>query len=196
MDVGSLRTPETVGPEVIAANTSATAASGGRPRSELRTVSALFAEAAAVDEAVKLLTSAGMPRDLIEVVVAPEAAARFYGGTARATRYQTLRFAGIGALAGLIIGVVLSLVMISLPSFASAGPEAVVQLLGPNVMTVSGAAIGAVVGRFTRRGPDARHRRAGESPASILLVVRLPAATQRDAVAALLASAGGTAVQG
>lgn len=196
MDVDQLRAGETAGPEVMVGDAAATIPATAQSRPEQRTVSALFANTAAVDEAVKQLTSAGMPRDLVEVVVAPEAAARFYGGTARAEQHQTLRFAGIGALAGLIIGVALSLVMISLPGFASGGREAIVQLLGPNVMTVAGAAIGAVVGRFTRRGPEARHRRAGESPASILLVVRLPAAAQRDAVASLIAAAGGMAVEG
>ena len=82
----------------------------------------------------------------------------------------------------LIRGVVISLVMISLPTFASARPAALVQLLGPNVMTVAGAAFGALIGPFVPRSPDARHFRAGESPYAMLVAARIQSPAQVPAV--------------
>ena len=75
------------------------------------TVTALFDSAAGVDAALDALYTAGMPRDLIDVVVSPEAAAHFRGGFVRGPGRETFRFAGIGGLTGLLLGAATSLVM-------------------------------------------------------------------------------------
>lgn len=64
-------------------------------------------------------------------------------------------------LTGLIAGGGISVVMISVPDFIGSGPQAIVQLLGPNVTTVTGAALGAVIGRFVPRPIESRYARAG-----------------------------------
>ena len=51
--------------------------------SEPMTVTALFDSAASVDAALDALYNVGMPRDLIDVLVSPEAAAHFRAGIIR-----------------------------------------------------------------------------------------------------------------
>jgi hypothetical protein len=166
-----------------------------RRRSDTSEVSAFFTSTEAVDSAVRQITEAGLPRDLVEVVVAEPAAARFYPSSSRPLGHETIRYAGAGALIGLILGVIGSLILISLPSFFGPGPAAFVQLLGPNVATVSGAVIGALIGRFVPRPNADRHSRAGERPDEILVVARAPSETQARQVSELLAAGGGRFVR-
>jgi hypothetical protein len=158
-------------------------------------VSALFDDRAAVDRAVMALTSSGFPRDLIEVIVAPPAARRFYGGVARRPRREALRFAGIGGLVGLVLGAAIALAMLAVSGFAKPGLGALAQLLGPNVTTLLGVLVGGLIGAFVRRDPAPRHARAGESPEAILVVVRAGSNSEAAAVAVMLGSAGGQKVQ-
>ena len=51
------------------------------------------------------------------------------------------------------------------------GGMALVQVFGPSMATVIGAALGAVIGFFRRQRPDPRHARAAERSGSILLAV-------------------------
>lgn len=166
-----------------------------RAGSETPEVSAFFTSAEAVDRAVRKITETGLPRDLVEVVVAEPAAARFYPGSSRPLGHETMRYAGAGALVGLIVGAIASLILISLPSFFGPGPAALVQLLGPNVTTVSGAVVGALIGRFVPRAMANRHSRAGERPDEILVVARAPSESQAKQVSELLAAAGGTSIR-
>jgi hypothetical protein len=70
-----------------------------------------------------------------------------------------LRFTGIGGLCDLLLGIVISLAMISLPDLAGPGPKAIVQLLGPNVTTLVGA-LGATTHRTkTRKSGGSTGRR-------------------------------------
>lgn len=152
-------------------------------------VSARFDSTAAVNGALVALSAAGLPRDLIEVVVAPAAAQRFYGGTVHGPGRETLRFAGIGGLVGL--GAAIALGMLALGGDATPGAAALVQLLGPNLATVTGAVVGGAIGMFVRRGPAPRHRPAGEAPDAILVLVRARSDAEARAIAPMLASAGG-----
>jgi hypothetical protein len=154
-------------------------------------VSGLFDDRASVERALLRLTGAGVPRDLIEVVVSPEAARRFYAGVRAADVRETVRYAGIGGLAGLIVSTLVSLALISLPEFVAPGATAMVQLLGPNMGAVGGAALGALLGYFRHRPGRRRHARAAESPETVVVVVRARDAGQADAVRGLLAGAGG-----
>lgn len=154
-------------------------------------VSALFDDRASVERALLRLTGAGVPRDLIEVVVSPQAARRLYGGVRAADVRETVRYAGIGGLVGLIVSIFVSLAIISLPELVAPGATAVVQLLGPNMGAVGGAAFGALLGCFRRRPTRRRHARAAESPDVVVVVVRVRDTGQVDAVRGLLAGAGG-----
>jgi hypothetical protein len=154
-------------------------------------VSAIFVDRATAERAIPRLTADGVPRDLVEVVVSAEAARHFYAGVRPANSRETVRYAGIGGLVGLLVSVVVSLAMISLQDFAAPGATAVVQLLGPNMGAVAGAALGALFGLFRRRAPEWRHRRAAEAAGEVVVVVRARDERHVAAVVRLLAAAGG-----
>ena len=160
---------------------------------ESHAVSALFDSPEAVDQAVTALIRAGVPRDLIEIVVSPEAAGRFYGGRVRGLGRETMRFAGIGGLAGLILGAAISLVIIALPGFQDPGLEAIVQLIGPNFVTVAGALVGAAIGLFVRRRAELRFARDSEAPYAIVVVVVARSLDEEQALARILVANGGRA---
>lgn len=154
-------------------------------------VSALFDDPAHVDDALARLTRAGVPRDLVHVVVSPTAARRFYPNRARSLGRETMRFAGIGGLIGLIVGAVVSLVFIARPGFAEPGLGAITQLLGPNLATVTGALVGAFLGLFIRRRAEPRFIRAAEAPDAIVVVVTARTREEQRALSGLLTASGG-----
>lgn len=166
-----------------------------RPRAgfERYAVSALFADVAGVDRALAELNRLGVPRDVMEVVVSPRAAERFYPGAARRPRGEALRYAGAGALIGLVVGAVISLVLVALPGFLPANETAVVQLLGPNFGTVAGAVVGALLGLGARRRGEPRFRRAAEAPDAIVLVVALRTEEEARELMRVLERVGGQA---
>jgi hypothetical protein len=159
--------------------------------SEPLTVTALFDSAAGVDAALDALYNAGMPRDLIDVVVSPEAAAHFRGGFVRGPGRETFRFAGIGGLTGLLLGAAISLVMVAWPGLDAPGGQAIAQLLGPNVGLVAGAALGACAGFFLHRSPDKRHARAAEAAGVIVVAVATRSQAEGVLIARLLTERGG-----
>lgn len=143
-----------------------------------------------VDDALIHLNEAGVPSDLVEVIVSTEGAERYYPSSARAPGSEALRYAGIGGLAGLITGSIVSLVLVAMPGFLEAGITAIAQLIGPNLATVGGAALGAVIGLFVRRRAEHRHRRIAEAPDRILLVVTTRSREEAGHLIRLLGSAG------
>jgi hypothetical protein len=157
--------------------------------------SAFFAGPEQVERVVADLVHADVPRDLIEVIVSPEANKAHYGGRARRLGSQTVRVAIAGALIGLLVGIMLSLEIILV--FPGVEPPArelsITQFLGPNVAMMIGLIIGAIVGSLMRRrplGPSARSRDREE----ILVAVRsVPQARVTD-IAAKLEAAGGTEI--
>ena len=155
------------------------------------TVTALFDSAAGVDAALDALYNAGMPRDLIDVVVSPEAAAHFRGGFVRGPGRETFRFAGIGGLTGLMLGAAISLVMVAWPGLDAPGGQAIAQLLGPNVGLVAGAALGACAGFFLHRSPDKRHARAADAAGAIVVAVATRSQAEGALIARLLTERGG-----
>jgi hypothetical protein len=158
------------------------------------TVSALFDDPAAVEQAVDALYTAGTPRDLVEVVVSREAAGRFYADAPRAPRRpgrEVFRYAGIGGLLGFIGGVAIGLVTVALPGIEGPGGMAPVQVFGPNVATVVGAAVGAVIGYFRRQRPDPRHARAAEASNAIVLAVATRSREEAEVLGGIIGSKGG-----
>lgn len=145
----------------------------GQHMHEPLTLTALFDDPGTVERALDALYSAGTPRDLVEVVVSRESA-KLYSTAKRAPRApgrETFRYAGIGGLIGFIVGVGVGVVLVAMPGIESAGGMAPVQLLGPNMATIGGAAIGAVIGYFRRQRPDPRFARAAEAAGAIVLAV-------------------------
>jgi hypothetical protein len=171
----------------------AEAASGQRLREPL-TVTAVFDDRTAVDRAVEALYSAGTPRDLVEVVVSRAAAERFYADAAQGIRRpgrETFRYAGIGGLFGFIAGVFIGLVMVALPGIEGPGGMALVQVFGPNMATIGGAAIGAVIGFFRRQRPNPRHARAAEASGSIVLAVATRSRGEAQVLGDIIGAHGG-----
>jgi hypothetical protein len=164
-------------------------------RLEPLVITALYDSREVVDDALGRLHAAGVPRDLIEVVVSRDAAERFYRGRARAPGRETFRFAAIGGLVGLILSAAISIAIVAMPGWQSPGATAVVQLLGPNIGTVGGAAIGAVFGAMRTRRPNRRHARAAENASAILLLVRAQSDADTPALERILEDSGGRAVR-
>ncbi|MFW6202491.1 MAG: hypothetical protein ACOC8B_07925 [Gemmatimonadota bacterium] len=165
---------------------------GGR---EAVTLSALFDSARDVDGLLRRLVRGGVPRDLVEVVVSPDAARRFYPDRRRAPRGDALRYAGAGALIGLMVGAAISLVLVALPGFYEPGGLVIVQLLGPNFMTAVGVVTGALVGLLVRRRVERRHARAAESPDAIVVVVTARTEEEAAAMARILRESGGREIR-
>jgi hypothetical protein len=160
-------------------------------RREPYAATALFDTAEAAEGALVSLVRAGVPRDLIDVVVSPQAAQRFYRGLARQPGRAALRYAGIGGLVGLVIGAAISFIIIALPGFQAPGVVAFVQLLGPNLATVLGALIGAAYGLTRGRPAERRHRRAAEAPDAIVMAVATRSREEAEQLARLLADSSG-----
>lgn len=135
-------------------------------------VSALFSDAGAVERAIAGLASAGLPRDLIDVVVSPKAASAFYPGIRARPARMTIPFAAIVAIEALVVNIAFALFTISFDEFAAPGATVFVQLLGPNMAGIGGAVAGAVFGFFQRRPPKWYHARAAEAQDAIVVVVR------------------------
>lgn len=158
-------------------------------------VSGFFDDTETVDRALIELNRRGVPSDLVEVIVSPEGAQRHYPRTARPPGTEAFRYAGIGGLAGLIAGSILSLLLVSMPGFLDAGVTAIVQLIGPNLATIGGAALGAVMGLFVHRRAERRHRRLLEAPDLILLIVTTRSREEARTLARWLTAAGGREVR-
>ena len=169
----------------------------GYQRREPLVVTALFVSPDAVDRALDALYYAGVPRDLMEVVVSRTAAMQFYsagGPGRRGTRTpgrETFRYAGAGALLGFIGGLLFSLLMLLWPGIDAPGGMAPVALFGPNVGTTAGAAIGALVGLTRRQQPDPRYARAAEARDAILLAVHARDTREAEQLATVIAAHGG-----
>lgn len=168
---------------------------GRRGLLEPLAVTALYETRDAVNDALLRLEVAGVPRDLIEVVVSREAAERFYPGGARAPGREVFRYAGRGGLAGLIAAAVLSLAIIAMPGENPPGTTALVQLLGPNFGAVAGALLGALFGALRRRRPSRRHARAAEAASAILLVVRTRAEEDVAVLEEIMGASGGREIR-
>ncbi|MDP2313595.1 MAG: hypothetical protein Q8P41_11865 [Pseudomonadota bacterium] len=154
------------------------------------TVSALFHDPVAVEDAIYRLELAGVPRDRIEVIVSPAGARRWFHGRARSGRRQALTGAGVGAVVGLLVGGAIGLAVVALPG---RNPPSIVlwaQLLGPNAGSLAGALIGAAVGWFVPERPRPVWRRVvGQE--EILVAVEGCAPTEVPAAQAALVAAGG-----
>lgn len=186
--------PQNEGRAATHGQVQASAVASGLELREPLTVTALFDDRTAVENAMDVLYLAGTPRDLVEVVVSRTAAERYYadaGKGIRRPRRETYRYAGIGGLLGFIAGVAIGLVMVALPGIEEAGGLALVQVFGPNMATVGGAAIGAMVGFFRVQRPNPRYARAAEESNSILLAVATRSHPEAEVLSEIITANGG-----
>lgn len=139
-------------------------------RARRRSISAFLPNNELVERALIELANLGVPRDLIEVVVSPVVAAREYKRRPQALGRQSFRFAGAGAVTGLLVGAALSLLLILNPGRDLSSALSLVQLLGPNFGLLFGAVVGAVIGWFAKRHPKGDALRAIERDQILVLV--------------------------
>jgi hypothetical protein len=169
----------------------------GYRRREPLVLTAFFLSPDSIDRALDALYAAGVPRDLMEVVVSRTAAQQFYGSAgpgrrgARKPGRETFRYAGVGALVGFIGGVVFSLLMLLWPGIDAPGGMAPVALFGPNVGTTAGAALGALFGLARRQRPDPRYARAADARDAILLAVHARDAHEVELLVRVVEAQGG-----
>jgi hypothetical protein len=142
-----------------------------RPR--VTPIWAYFDTPAQVRDLLPGLAAAGVPRDLIDVVVSEVGAQTLYGGRQLALR-PMWRFASIGGMLGLLGGALVTVVLIAGPGFADAGPLAYALLLTP-MITVGLGVLGGVVAALIRK-PRPSDWRAQISPPpgpkEIMVIVR------------------------
>jgi hypothetical protein len=160
-------------------------------QAEPAAVTALFDSADAVDTVLERLQNAGVPRDLVEVVVCRSAAQRFYRDVAHLPDREVFRYAGIGGLVGLVLGATISLVILALSGEEQRESVAIIQLLGPNFMTAAGALLGGGYGFFRPRHPQPYYARLAEATSAILVAVAARTSEQVEALKQILVGAGG-----
>jgi len=81
--------------------------------------------------------------------------------------------------------------MVAWPGLDAPGEQAIVQLLGPNFGLVTGAALGAALGFFRHRRPDARYARAAEAAGAIVVAVTVRSQEESALIIQLLVKCGG-----
>lgn len=191
MSHASRQTPSDSDPR-RSAGTGGAAPHGPDPRRRLpHVVTASFQGPDQIQLALEQLIRVGVPRDLIDVVVSPDAARKFYPARAYDLGNDAFRYAGAGGLIGLLVGSIISLVLIMLPGFFDKGIIPYVQLIGPNFVTVTGALVGGLIGSFKRRPPNPHFSRAAAEPDAIIMVVALRSREEAERVAQIMGQSGG-----
>lgn len=137
------------------------------------TISGFFQSEQTIEQVMRDCLRRGVPRDLIDVAVSPGAAGRFYGGRASANRDSWFSWTGRGALIGLIVSALLSLAIILLPGYDTSPVMAYVQLLGPDIGILLGAALGAIYGLLKPGDLKPQMMRALQRDDAALLLVHL-----------------------
>lgn len=154
-------------------------------------VTAVFPDRGATESAVSAALRAGLPRDRVEVVVTPAVAGREFGDVRPRPRHRAVVSAAVGGLIGLVLGILVGLVLVLLPGYHDPGGLAFAQLLGPNLTTLGGALVGAVIGFFRRGPPPPHHDRVDEAPDGVLVSVSARSEEEVELLARLLGEAGG-----
>lgn len=152
--------------------------------------SAAFDDRDAVDRALRGLLESGIPRDLIEVAADAGTAKRFFRRGPSHRAYTLLAYAGRGALIGIILSMILSLVLVFTVDVRYAGPLSIVQTLGPNVGTLAGAVIGALWG-LVRPRPTADYYCRVKQTGGILVIVHCKTQDQAARIVSRLGDLGG-----
>jgi len=150
------------------------------------TVSGFFAQEDAIESAMWDCLRRGVPRDLIDVAVSEAASQRFYG---------LCSSAGRGALAGLVISALVTLVIVLLPGFNTSRLMAMVQFLGPDIGIILGGAIGALYGWMKPADPAPDLHRALLRDDAALMLVHLQPHGEAEAIREVLRQHGGQDVE-
>ncbi len=161
------------------------------PHPESFTVSAFFMSEQAIHHAMTACLHRGIPRDLIDVAVSSKAALKFYGGAAGPNRDGWFSWAGRGALAGLLLSSAVALVILLFAGYEASKPMAIIQLLGPDLGILIGAAFGALYGWLKPGDARPQMQRALSREDAALVLVHLQPAAEADEIGKLLQQHGG-----
>lgn len=143
-------------------------------------------------EVMRALVTAGVPRDLIDVVVSERTVKHLSKELRAKPHSHTFSMIGRGALFGLIAFSIVSLLLIA-TSWAGSNPVAIfVMLLGPNMGVLFGGVVGFIVGKVIRPQLPMAFARALERD-ELLLVVRSSSEQDAQRYRALLERSGGVA---
>ncbi|MCB5191470.1 hypothetical protein LG198_12095 [Methylobacillus arboreus] len=165
-----------------------------KPHAKLKeslTVSGFFTDQRQVDNVLSDCLRLGIPRDLIDVALSEEAAAKFPALKARKNTDSWFAWTGKGALAGLLISSALTLVIILLAGYEVTNSLALVQLLGPDIGIIVGAALGALYGWLRESDTNTLMQRATQRNDAMLLLVYLQPPEEAARIARIFTLHGG-----
>lgn len=158
------------------------------------TVSGFFKQQGQVDSVLTECLRLGIPRDLIDVALSEEAAARFPSLRAKKNTDSWFAWTGRGALAGLLISSALTLAIILLAGYEVTEKMALVQLLGPDIGIIVGAALGALYGWLRDSDTNVVMQRALQRNDAMLLLVYLQPPEEAARIEQIFSRHGGEEV--
>lgn len=161
---------------------------------ESLTVSGFFQQPQQVDKVLAACLQRGIPRDLIDLALSEQAAARFTALKPGRNTDNWFAWTGRGALAGLLISAVLTLGIILTMEYEVSERMAVIQLLGPDIGIVVGAVLGAIYGWLHESETNALMQRAAERDDAMLLLVYMQPPDEAAQVADIFSTHGGQGV--
>jgi hypothetical protein len=153
-------------------------------------ISGFFTQPEQVDKALSACLSLGIPRDLIDVAISEKAADKYKQLKAKRNTDHWFAWTGRGALIGLLISIVLTLGIVSLKGYEISDSMALVQLLGPDIGIIVGAAIGALYGWFIESDNNVLMQRADERDDAMLFLVYLQPPSEAEKVRNILIQNG------
>lgn len=148
----------------------------------------------AIHHAITACLHRGIPRDLIDVAVSGQASSKFYGGAAGPNRDGWFSWAGRGALTGLLVSSAVALVILLFAGYEASKPMAIIQLLGPDLGILIGAALGALYGWLKPGDIRPQMQRALNRDDAALMLVHLQPATEADEIKRVMEQHGGEQV--
>lgn len=154
-----------------------------------RVVTGFFIEETKARSALVELLLTGVPRDLIEVVIAKHNENRFFKTLRRRQLRRTAANAGRGALIGLILFSFLSALLIVSAGARESARLTWIMLLGPNMGVMLGGFIGLLWGFIKREPVPAYYHRLLEREA-ILMVVKAKTELEAESLATRLSDLG------
>lgn len=159
------------------------------------TVSGFFRDENTLKNVMTECLHRGVPRDLLDVAVSPAASKHFFGGRARLARDIWFKWMGLGAFIGLLLSSAFTLGILMIPGFNHSDMIAFVQLMGPDIGVIVGAAVGGLYG-FLKPGHIKREmRRAGRRPDAALLLIHLQPHDEAEVLSEILRSYGADEVE-
>lgn len=159
------------------------------------TVSGFFRDENAIRGAMTECLHRGVPRDLLNVAVSAAASKYFFGGRAKVTKDLWFKWMGLGAFIGLLLSSLLTLGIIMIPGFNQSNLLAFVQLMGPDIGVITGAALGGIYGLLKPGRTKREMRRAAKRSNAALLLVHLQPREEAEVLGEILRNYGGEEIE-